>query len=250
MTACLFFLSIYAISVFCSMFGLFRLSHGLRDWIDRAGNLANSSLLELAATSDREGLEAFSRYLLGASFIALAIGIFVGKFADERSGYILPISSMIFLYSAASIKAWSNRRNDVLLDYINKTKRDTQRYSIYYLAFSAVILTAMGAFGTWSRQLNLESFLSFAAFIFMGWAILIGSLLIANSISIGFIFAPALVAISYLWLSILIARGALAIGKQHLFNLLIAYNIIGTVYLALLGLPSLRIWLGIPAICQ
>lgn len=250
MLICFTLFIIYAISVLTSTFTVFRLNPSMKSWIDKTGTLATSSLLALADLSDKEALKAFHRYLLFAAAITFALVIFLGGMLGEQARQVLLACAVVFFYSAGSIGAWSNNRAEITQKFLDETKRDSGRYTKYFLIFSILLFLVVVSISATLGELAFENLGPLVLFIIIGLAVVIGALVLANSISLALVFAPALVAIAYLWLAIFVARGALAVGKNRLVNALAAYCILGTAYLALLSLPGLRVWLGIPAICQ
>lgn len=250
MLVCFTLFIFYTISVFTSTFTVFRLNPSMKNWIDRTGTLATSSLLELADLSDKDALKAFHRYLLFAAAITFAFVILLGSMIGEIARQVLLVCTVVFFYSAGSIGAWSNKRAEITQQFLDETKRDSGRYAKYFLISSLLLFLVVVSISAAAGELAFENLGPLVLFIVFGLVVVIGSLVLANSISVAFVLAPALVAIAYLWLAIFVARGALAVGKNRLINALGVYCILGTVYLALLSLPGLRVWLGIPAICQ
>jgi hypothetical protein len=246
MLICFTFFVIYAISVLTCTFTVFRLNPSMKNWIDKTGTLATSSLHELAALSDKEALRAFHRYLLFAAAIAFALATLLGEHARQ----VLLVCAVVFFYSAGSIGAWSNNRAAIIQKFLDETKRDSGRYTKYYLIFSLLLLLVVVSISTAVGEAAFANIGPPVVFVVLGLFLVIGSIVLANSISVAFVFAPAFLVIAYLWLAIFVARGVLLIGRNCLINALGAYCILGTIYLALLSLPGLRVWLGIPAICQ
>lgn len=250
MLICFTLFVIYAISVLTCTFSVFRLNPSMKNWIDKTGTLATLSLHELAALSDKEALKAFHRYLLFAAAIAFALANLLSQMLGEQARQVLLVCAVVFFYSAGSIGAWSNNRAKITQKFLDETKRDSGRYAKYYLFFSLLLLLVVVAISTVVGEAAFSNLGPLVVFVVLGLILVIGSLVLANSISVAFVFAPAFLVIAYLWLAIFVARGALAIGRNRLINALGAYCILGTIYLALLSLPGLRVWLGIPAICQ
>jgi len=222
----------------------------MKSWIDRTGTLATSSLLELADLSDKEALKAFHRYLLSAATLAFALVTLLSQVLGEQARQVLLVCAVVFFYSAGSIGAWSNNRAEITQQFLDETKRDSGRYAKYYLTFSLLLLLVVVSISAVAGAVAFANLGPIVIFVVLGLALVIGSLVLANSISVAFVFAPALLVIAYLWIAIFVARGALAIGRNSLINVLGVYCILGTIYLSLLSLPGLRVWLGIPAICQ
>lgn len=250
MLICFTFFVIYAISVLTCTFTVFRLNPFMKSWIDRTGTLTTSSLLELAELSDTDALRAFHRYLFLAAAIAFALAALLGQVLGEQARQVLIVCSFVFFYAAGSIGAWSNNRAEITQKFLDDTKRESGRYAKYYLIFSLLMLLVVVSISALAGEAAFANLGPLVVFAVLGLALVIGSLVLANSISVAFVFAPAFLVIAYLWLAIFVARGALAVGRNRLINALGVYCVLGTIYLALLSLPGLRVWLGIPAICQ
>lgn len=250
MLICFTLFVIYAISVLTCTFTVIRLNPSIRNWIDKTETMATSSLSALAELSDRDALEAFHQYLLFAAVIAFALVVLLGQLLGEQARQVLLACAVVFFYSAGSIGAWSNNRAKITQHFLDETRKDSGRYAKYYLALSLLILLVVASVGIAAGEVAFANLGPLVAFVVLGLAIIIGSVILVNSISVAFVFAPAFLVIAYLWLTIFVARGALAVGKNRLINILGVYCVLGTIYLSLLSLPGLRVWLGIPAICQ
>jgi len=218
--------------------------------MDEAGALTATSLVDLAELSDSEALKAFHKYLVFAAILFLIIGVLFYRIVGGQVGYVFGATALVFFYTAGSINAWSNNRAEIVREFIGDAKKESGRYVRYYLIFSIIILVIVGSVGTLAGELTLANFGPLIFFIVAGLIVVIGSLVLAKSASVAVVFAPALVAMAYLWITIMVARGVLVVGKRRLVNFLIAYFIIGSSYITLLSFPALRVWFGVPACCQ
>ena len=250
MMFCIVFYALYAISVLICTFAVFRLNPALKNWIDRFSDLATASLMDLAKSSDKEALNAFALFLLVAGLTAFGLLVAFDSFLGDRARSVLSVAIAIFIYAYGSIGAWSNNREKITQQFIDETWRDSGRYTKYYLAISLFLFLVIVGICALAGELGFTVLGPMLIFIIAGLAALVGSVVLANSVAILLVFAPALAAIAVLWVAILLARGALAIGKNGFVNAIAAYSILGTLYLALLSLPGLRLFFNVPAICQ
>ena len=250
MFLCKVFLMLFFISLIVACYSAFRLSTSMKTWINKAFSTASIGLTDLAKLSTVEALRVLASYLgVGAAaFFLIAIqGDVIGLGNSTRDFF--GIVALTLGYTALSIRGWDQQRQETLNKFIAKTKDESIRYSKYYAFLSILILITVLAISAYIGEAILNTFGSFVLLLLVGGLCILGSILIANTIAILFVFAPAIAAIAFLWIVIFVARGALFIGKRHLVNFLTAYAILGNIYFVILSFPVLRAELGLPVFC-
>lgn len=244
----LFFL--FSIGLLVTSFSAFNLSPSLRKWIERALTSTSLGLSELASFSTQEALVVFSRYFGGAGAFVLIISALFSAQIDGQSKELLNLLAFALIYSAASINAWNQRRAEILAQFISEAKRDTLRYTKYFSMFSLLLLLVTASVSTLLGEMLLNFFGPLVLFLVAAVLTFAVAIIMGNTVSLLIVFGPALVAVSYLWLTIYVARGALAVGRRRLVNLLVLYTVFATLYFTALGFPELRESLHLPVLCR
>lgn len=250
MLVCTILYFLLCISLFVASFSAFKLSPSMRDWIGKALATTSLSLAVLATLPTQEALKAFYRI-----FLAVAALLFIGTIASEKiaNGYAknaLSVCFFICFYTGLSIRAWSERKEEIFGKFLADLKSETVKYPKYFAILSIILLIIAGSVSAAAGEFAINTFTSLITFLAAGMLSLLASIWLANSASLVVVFGPALAATGFLWLTIYVARISLWIGSQGLVNLLVLYAIIGTMYFTVMSFPELMANLGIPSICR
>ncbi|WP_315139140.1 hypothetical protein [Achromobacter marplatensis] len=250
MIVCLTIFIVYVISVFVSGFAAFRINPSIRKWIEKSSLLTERSLRQLAYVSDESALAAFKKYIFGLAAVLFFLVVVLGQFITEPTRQVLSVGFVALLYIGSSIGAWSHNREEIVREFLEDAKTTSKKVAMGYSLLAALMLSFVIGVGLWAGELDLFNLSNLVRFLVFGFAAVVVAGILVRFFSVAFILVPAFIAISFLWLSIYVARSVLVVGKETLVNLFCAYCVLGTIYLALLSMPGLRIWLNIPAICQ
>lgn len=251
MIFCLALYFIYAISLMMTSLALFKLSPSMIQWIDRIQSSTKNGLIDVAQLSDADALKGFKNYFLGGAFFSFILYVFFDKIDFKTAKQVSAITFLMFFYTAGSIGAWAYKRTEIFEKFISDTKRDVGRAVKYIAAFFVILNAAFISYCYFLSINELSSIPMFMVYSFLAVVVVVFSVITANTLSVFFIFAPALAAIAYLRGIIFSAKIVLIVGKDNFFNFLVFYGIFFTLYLAFLSFPNLRsVFSFVPIICQ
>lgn len=250
MLICLLLYVIYGVGLLLSTFALFERSESMNTWILRIQNSTESGLLEIAKMSTDEALRYLKFFFFGAAGVLfIAYAIVKNEFHSKHSD-VISVFCILFVYIGASINAWSHRRVEIIDEFKMGLVSDARKAIKFAFLISLLMLLIIISISFSFNMLPFGALKpALEGVVLLGLALVVSAIAV-KFLSLGFIFVPALIAISYLWMVVSVAKITLKIGRKGLFNLFIAYFIVGSLYFALLSLPGLRLWMNIPAICQ
>ena len=231
-------------------FSAFKLSTSMEQWIEQSMLKTHLGLRELAKISTDKALVVFSQYFWVAAGLCFCLFVVASKYFGHVAQQITAFLLFVFTYTALSIRAWNQRRFEILKSTLVETKDKSVFYCKCFLVISLFLLLVVSVVNVVFDGEVLKGAGLILAVLAVGIFSLVVGVLIANMFSLFVIFGPALVAITYLWVSICLARSAIFVGSRGLVNFLVFYMILGTVYLAVIAFPEFRDWLGVPMICR
>ncbi|NKI70833.1 hypothetical protein GN109_15525 [Collimonas pratensis] len=251
MTVCASLFLLFILSILTTSFTLFQLNDGMKKWIENIENSTEIGLIRMASLSDKKTLITFGSLFVLIGMTLFAVSLASKNYVSAETYRNLSISWVVCFYCGGSIGAWSHKRKEIFEKFLVDTKQQFIKFTKYFLVFSVIlamlfiVLINLTTYPLSSNLLKPMAYLIPIAFVVLILAIFLG-----NSLSLGLIFGPALIALIYLRITIFIARTSLKLGKKSFMNLLTLYFIVGTLYISLLTFPALKTMTGISAICQ
>nr|WP_151201327.1 hypothetical protein [Herbaspirillum sp. B39] len=228
-------------------FTALRLRTSTRAWIDRIEGSTEKGLAKMASLSDEAALRTLRTYFFIVSVLAFIAFIAAKDVASPGTKQVLAFAIVVPFFFTGSMGAWANNRDKILKDLLIGLKIRVVRgllwggIAICTLAVLFCLVTPVN----WSEGENWVSLVG----VVVGLTLCVGvGMALGEGLTTGIIYGPAILTLLYIRLTIVASRFFLRFGRW-LYNGLVIYGVVATIYMNLLSNPRLAKFWGIGSLC-
>lgn len=177
-------------------------------------------------------------------------------FAAVSEGHIeiqvhtaVAIAGIALLWCAVSVRAWLNSGVPALYQTSRAIWQESRSHVSAFLAVSLVVVLLVAAAAFYIGNAVLSDFIPLFALVISGVVTLVLAIFLVNTAPLIVAFAPAWIILAYVWVAIRFAGWAHRVGRNSLWNAIIVFALLGTLYFTAISFPVLREALNLRPIC-